>query len=61
MNGRLTGIDKLLTDHQAIIDAWYAEWLAKVKAHTHAVWARRLALSDKDRADIHPLRWSARP
>jgi hypothetical protein len=45
MNGRLTGIDKLLTDHQAIIDAWYADWLAKVKAHANAVWARR----DKDR------------
>lgn len=40
---RLTELDRLLTAHQAIIDAWYAEWLSKMKARNNALWARRRA------------------
>lgn len=34
---------QLLADHQAIIDAWYADWISKVKAHAKAVADRRRA------------------
>lgn len=43
---RLTELDKLLADHQAIIDAWYDKNLARVKAHASAVLARRRSQSE---------------
>jgi hypothetical protein len=36
-----TEYEKLLADHQAIIDAWYAKWLAEQKARIAAVFAKR--------------------
>jgi hypothetical protein len=32
---------ELLEAHQAIIDAWYAKWLAEQKARIDAFWARK--------------------
>jgi hypothetical protein len=37
----MTDLDKLLMDHQAIIDAWYAEWRKNMNARIDAFWARK--------------------
>ncbi len=33
--------EKLLADHQAIIDAWYEKWLRQQKARIDAVFAKK--------------------
>ena len=44
----LAELDRLLTAHQAIIDAWYADWLAAQKALSDALWAKRDRAQSED-------------
>lgn len=37
----MTDLEKLLAEHQAIIDAWFAKWQAEQKARIEAVFAKR--------------------
>lgn len=41
-------IERLLERHQAVIDAWYANWLEEQRAKAVA-WAKRKALSNGER------------
>lgn len=36
-------LDELLAAQQALIDAWYARWLAQQKARIDAVFAKKKA------------------
>jgi len=37
----MSDLDKILMDHQAIIDAWYAEWRKQTKTRIDDLWARK--------------------
>jgi hypothetical protein len=37
----VTDIEKLLAQHQAIIDAYYAKWLADQRKHIYDFWRRK--------------------